>query len=402
MNGELMFWVMKVQRWILHIDMDAFFAAVEQRDNPALRGLPVIIGGLGQRGVVSTASYEARRYGIRSAMPMSEARRKCPQGIYLAGDHGKYARVTKEIQAILNDYSPRIEPLSLDEAFLDVSGMELLYPDVVDIAREIKRRIKEELNLTASAGLATNKFIAKIASDMQKPDGLTVVRPGEEATFLRELPVEKLWGIGGVSAAALKQAGISTIGQLAAIAPEQLKASVGAWALDFQRLAQGMDARPVEEGRMPKSVGNEETYEQDIGDEETALARLFALACKVGWRMRRYGLQGRTVTIKVRAADFKTVTRSRTSAEGLQYDEDIYRIAKDLFSELEQARRIRLLGVTVSHLQGAQQLSLFTCAEERRKSAVYGAMDRLRERFGKGIVQRGITAREQRGEGSDN
>jgi DNA polymerase-4 len=204
-----------MQRWIIHIDMDAFFAAVEQRDDPALKGRPVVVGGVGKRGVVSTASYEARRYGIRSAMPMSEARRRCPGAVFMPGNHKKYARVAEEIRAILADFSPLVEPLSLDEAFLDVTGMEWLYPEPAAIAAAIKKRIADELALIASAGVAPNKFLAKLASDWGKPDGLVVVQPEEVASFLRSMPIGRLWGVGEKTAKRLQGLGINTIGQLA-------------------------------------------------------------------------------------------------------------------------------------------------------------------------------------------
>lgn len=382
-------WVRVMQRWIIHVDMDAFFASVEQRDNPDLRGKPVIIGGISNRGVVSTASYEARRFGVRSAMPMVEARRRCPQGVVLPPDHEKYAAVSMLIKGIMDNYSPLVEPLSLDEAFLDVTGMELLYPDPVNIAQEIKRRIKSEIGITASAGVAHNKFLAKLASDLRKPDGLTVVRPGEEKRLLSKLPIRRLWGVGEATAAILARIGITTIGQLAVMDSMLLERHCGKAAHDLQRLARGQDDRPVIPWQPPKSFGNENTYEQDLFCREDMETELLGLAAKIGWRLRLAGYTGRTITLKLRFASFRTLTRSRTLTGSINIDETIYATTKELLAGINLSEGVRLLGVTVSNLTTCgEQISLFSDDEDKRQ-AVHQAVDKLRARFGADIVTRG-------------
>ncbi len=377
-----------MQRWIIHIDMDAFYAAVEQRDNPDLRGKPVIIGGLSVRGVVSTASYEARKFGVHSAMPMVEARRRCPQGIFLPGDHAKYSRISHEIQHILADFSPLIEPLSLDEAFLDVSGMERLWGDPVDIARRIKARIKDEIGLTASAGVAANKFLAKLASDLQKPDGLVVIRPGDEARMLRDIPIDCLWGVGEVTAGVMKKLGIHTIGQLAQTDVKVLERHCGNAAYELHQLAHGQDERPVIPGHEPKSIGKEITFAQNLIANDEIYANLLDLAGKVGWRLRRKGYSGRTITVKIRFASFKTITRSRTLTEPTCLDDVIYETAKDICAKVALPEGIRLLGITASNLlKGTGQASLFSTTDKRM--ALYQAVDELREKYGEDIVTKG-------------
>ncbi|MCX7780549.1 MAG: DNA polymerase IV [Negativicutes bacterium] len=379
-----------MQRWIIHIDMDAFYAAVEQRDNPELKGKPVIIGGAGNRGVVSTASYEARKFGVRSAMPMVQARRLCPQGIYLFPDHRKYARISAQIHAILDAFSPLVEPLALDEAFLDVSGMELIAADPVAIARQIKRRIRDELGLTASAGVAPNKFLAKLASDLGKPDGLFVIRPGEEQKVLAALPIKRLWGVGDATAAILAQLRIQTIGDLARMNPENLARRLGKAAYELWQLANGIDHRPVIADNDPKSVGKELTFEHDLHYREEMLAHLLALSEKVGWRLRRLGVAGRTITLKVRFGSFRTITRSRTLPEPTCLDDIIYATVREILTQTALPEGVRLLGVTVSHLSaGISQTGLFIAEEQGKKLAVYSAIDKLKERFGESIVRRG-------------
>ena len=298
-------------RWILHVDMDAFYASVEQRDHPEYRGKPLIVGGVGRRGVVATASYEARKFGVQSAMPMETARRKCPQGIFIAGDHDKYAAVSAQIMAILADYSPLVEPLSLDEAFLDLSGMELIFASPLDIAREIKRRVREDLQLTISAGLAPNKFLAKMASDLQKPDGLVVVAHGSEQDFLAELPIEKLWGVGEVTAKSLRAKGFTKISQLALLAEADLKPFFGQSAAAVYNLVRGIDDRPVVPGRESKSIGAEETFPIDLTDIDEMRTILTVMANRVGARLRQENFAAWTITLKLRYGNFQTLTRQR-------------------------------------------------------------------------------------------
>lgn len=382
-------WVIDMQRWVIHVDMDAFFASVEQRDNPQLRGKPVIVGGLGNRGVVSTASYEARRFGVHSAMPMSEARRLCPQGIYLPGDHKKYGRVSAQIQEILLDFSPVIEPLSLDEAFLDMTGMERVFPDIVNAARQIKSRIRTELDLTASAGVATNKFLAKLASDLEKPDGLVVIRSGEEAAVLQPLSVSRLWGVGKATKDVLHKLGIETIGQLAKTDVELLIPHFGKLAYDMSRLSRGLDDRSVVPEREPKSIGKEITFETDLLAPEDVRSQLLLLAEKVGWRLRRREYFARTVTVKIRFASFHTITRSRTLTEPTQFDEVLFATALDICKDLSLQEGIRLLGISAARLQsGGGQISLFDGQKEKR-SALYQTVDQLKARFGEEILMKG-------------
>ena len=379
-----------MQRWIIHVDMDAFYASIEQRDHPELRGKPVIVGGIGPRGVVSTASYEARIFGVRSAMPVTQARRLCPDGIYLRPDHAKYAQVSAQIQNILHEFSPLVEPLSLDEAFLDVTGMEWQETDPAVIARQIKERIARETGLTASAGVAPNKILAKLASDLGKPDGLFVIRPGEEKTVLHDLPVRRLWGVGAATADVLRRLRLETIGQVAATAPEKLEPYLGKLAYHLHLLANGRDERPVEPEAAAKSIGKELTFETDLTNKEEMLAYILDLSEKVGWRLRCASLAGRTVTLKVRYASFKTITRSRTLASPVCMDEAIYGICRELFQRIALPEGIRLLGVTVSHLEEeSSQLCLFEEADTGKRKAMYQAIDRLKERFGENVISRG-------------
>lgn len=382
-----------MERWIIHVDMDAFYAAVEQRDNPEIRNKPVIVGGLSARGVVATASYEARRFGVHSAMPIVTARRLCPDGIFLQPNHALYSAVSREIRAVMDRFSPVVEPLSLDEAFLDMSGMEWLYPDPVEAAAEIKQCILREVGLTASAGVSYNKFLAKLASDMNKPDGLTVIRPGEAAGILRDLPVSKLWGVGAVAVQALNRLGINTIGQFLDYDVNALVRYCGKAVHEWRLLASGQDNRPVELEKQPKSVGNEVTYETDLVAPDIIQAELLALSQKVGWRLRRLGLAGRTVTVKIRLASFQTLTRSQTVTEATCFDEEIYATVCTLYKRCTITEGIRLLGVTVSQLQDhAAQGSLFD-DEQQRRSAVYRQVDNLKERFGEFSITRGIPPR---------
>lgn len=378
-----------MQRWIIHIDMDAFYAAVEQRDDETLRGKPVIVGGIGNRGVVATASYEARRFGVHSAMPMVEARRRCPEGIFLPCNHQKYSRVSKELFHIFSAFSPLVEPLSLDEAFLDVTGMEQLYASPAEIALCIKERICKELCLTASAGVAPNKFLAKLASDMKKPNGLVVVQPGEGEDMLRDLPVTSMWGVGKAMAKVLKDLGIATIGQLAQANVEKLAKHCGQMAYTIHALARGEDQRPVLAGAEPKSIGNELTFACDLITVSQVETELLALAEKVGWRLRQHGYSGKTITVKVRFASFKTITRSQTLEEYTHFDDVLYPIALKIVRQIPVKEGIRLLGLSVSHLQaGSGQLSLFG-QQEAKRAAVYETIDKLRDRYGAGIVTKG-------------
>lgn len=378
-------------RWVIHIDMDAFFAAIEQRDNPALRGHPVIIGGCGQRGVVSTASYEARRFGIHSAMPMSQARRLCPHGVFLPPDGRKYVRVSGQIMAILRSFSPLVEPLSLDEAFLDAGGMEWLWPSPAALAAAIKTRIRQETGLTASAGVAANKFLAKLASDLKKPDGLVVIPPQEAQATLAPLPVSRLWGIGEKAATMLQRHGIHTIGQLQALPLPELSGLCGDHqARELYQLCRGRDDRPVTPPGPPKSLGRETTFAEDIASRPLLEKHLLALADKVAFRLRRAGMAGRCVTLKIRYAPFDTITRRHTLSAPAALAEEIYAAARALLAPLP-VKPVRLLGITVSSLvpAGTSQLSLFQQSNSKRQ-ALAAAVDRLTEKYGSGVITRAL------------
>jgi len=363
--------------------MDAFYASVEQRDRPALRDKPVIVGADPRgRGVVAAASYEARRFGIHSAMPASRAARLCPQAVFLPVDMEKYVHVSKEIMAILADYSPLVEPLSLDEAFLDVTGTERLFGAPLALARTIKRRIGDEVQLTASAGVAPNKFLAKLASDLGKPDGLVEVRAGEEGAFLRDLPVERLWGVGRVTADELRRMGIGTIGQLARVPVSLLERGFGKAGARLRELACGRDDRPVEPSAPPKSMGAEETFSQDHRDLERLRATLRIQAERVARELRAEGYAGRTVTLKLRFADFRTITRSLTG-EPTQEELEIFRRAWSLLQRVPLAQPVRLTGLSVSGLAAADSAQLQLFAEPAaRRARLARAVDALVARFG--------------------
>ncbi|HYR37850.1 MAG TPA: DNA polymerase IV [Methylomirabilota bacterium] len=375
-------------RTIVHVDMDAFYASVEQRDRPELHGLPVIVGADPRgRGVVSAASYEARRFGVHSAMPISRAFRLCPEGAFLPVDMDKYARVSVEVMAILAEFTPLVEPLSIDEAFLDVTASGALWGDGAAIGRQIKSKIRSRVSLTASVGVAANKFVAKVASELEKPDGLVVVAPGEEGEFLSPLPVGRLWGVGKVAGAELQAMGILTIGQLAQTPAAHLKARFGPHGPDLLQLARGLDDRPVESDAAPKSMGAEETFDRDTRDVELVRATLRGQSERVARELRAGGHAGRTVTLKLRFADFSTITRAQTgdpTQDGLA----IYRRVEALFSRVRLTQAVRLIGVSVSMLgsAGSGQLSLLE-PDVARTERLARAVDRLAARFGDEAVR---------------
>ncbi len=375
-------------RTIVHVDMDAFYASVEQRDRPELHGLPVIVGADPRgRGVVSAASYEARRFGVHSAMPISRAFQLCPEGAFLPVDMDKYARVSVEVMAILAEFTPLVEPLSIDEAFLDVTASGALWGDGAAIGRQIKSKIRSRVSLTASVGVAANKFVAKVASELEKPDGLVVVAPGEEGEFLSPLPVGRLWGVGKVAGAELQAMGILTIGQLAQTPAAHLKARFGPHGPDLLQLARGLDDRPVESDAAPKSMGAEETFDRDTRDVELVRATLRGQSERVARELRAGGHAGRTVTLKLRFADFSTITRAQTgdpTQDGLA----IYRRVEALFSRVRLTQAVRLIGVSVSMLgsAGSGQLSLLE-PDVARTERLARAVDRLAARFGDEAVR---------------
>jgi DNA polymerase-4 len=373
-------------RAILHVDMDAFYASVEQRDNPSLRGKPVIVGGpKDARGVVSACSYEARRFGIHSAMPLRTAARLCPHGVYLPVRMRHYAAVSRQVFQIFDRYSPAVEPLSVDEAFLDLTGCERLFGGPIAAARALRADIARELDLTASVGVAPNKFVAKIASDLEKPDALVVALPGRVAEFLAPLPVERMWGIGPRGAEALHKLGITTFAQLADAPVGRLQPAFGVGARALVSLARGRDTRPVVTARAPKSVGHETTFPENVRDEAVLHATLVSLTDRVAARLRRHGLKARTVTLKIRYAPFRTLTRRCTLPEGTWATADLLAAALRLFEERTErgAAPVRLLGVSTSGFSA--QETLFPAPQAKVDEAV----DRVREKFGTAAVRRG-------------
>jgi DNA polymerase-4 len=375
-------------RTIIHVDMDAFYASVEQRDRPETRGRPVVVGADPRgRGVVSAASYEARRFGVHSAMPISRAFRLCPDGVFLPVDMDKYAAVSSEVMDVLAGFTPLVEPMSIDEAFLDVTASRALHGDGPAIAREIKAKIRGRVDLPASVGVASNKFVAKVASDLEKPDGLVVVPPGREAEFLAPLPVSRLWGVGKVTGSELETMGIRTIGQLARVPPAHLQARFGQHGPDLLELARGLDERVVEPGAAPKSMGAEETFGEDTRDVELLRATLRGQSERVARELRAGSYAGRTVTLKLRFADFSTITRAHTG-DPTQDGLSIFRAVDALFSRVALSQAVRLIGVSISGLgpAGAGQLSLLE-PDAPRRERLARAVDRLATRFGEKAIR---------------
>jgi DNA polymerase-4 len=374
-------------RAIAHVDMDAFYASIEQRDRPELRGRPVIVGASPTgRGVVSAASYEARPYGVHSAMPIGRAARLCPHAAFLPVDMPKYQRVSVQIMTILADFSPLVEPVSVDEAFVDLSGTESLFGSPLDAVRSIKRRILTETGLTASAGLAANKFVAKVASELEKPDGLVVVAAGDEARFLGALPIERLWGVGRVMAKALGELGFATIGQLQRAPRALLARRFGKHGEALYDLAFGRDDRPVEPYGAPKSIGAEETFGVDCTSPDKLNTTLRTHAERVAAELRESGFAAGRVTVKLRFAPFETHTRSATG-EPTQDGLELYRRALALLERDPITRPVRLIGLSASRLGpcGKGQLDLLDPAALRRER-LSRVVDRLTSRFGEGTV----------------
>jgi nucleotidyltransferase/DNA polymerase involved in DNA repair len=377
--------------------MDAFFAAVEARENPEIADRPVVVGadprGGRGRGVVAACNYAAREYGIRSAMPISEAYRRCPHAVYLRPRMHLYAEVSERIMTLFESYTDRVEKLSIDEAFLDVTASTRLFGDGETIARRIKREVWERERLTVSVGVAPNKFLAKLASDLEKPDGLVVVEPGREREFLHDLPVERLWGVGEKTASRLHSLGIATIGKLAAAPLDTLERHLGhAHARHLHRLANGIDDRPVEPDRERKQIGRETTFMTDTDDREFVRRTLLGLTEEVAARLRRRGLAGRTVTIKLRLAPFETHTRQKTLDHSLFTTEAIYPVATELLTAADPGDRpIRLVGVSVSglhELPAERQLGLFDDGGGPDPSRLADAIDLVSERFGREALKR--------------
>ena len=381
--------VSPTHRTILHVDLDAFFAAVEQRDRPELRGKPVIVGGGGpnDRGVVSTASYEARRFGVHSAMPLRTAGRLCPHGIFLPVDGTKYQGVSREVMAVLRDFTPLVEPISIDEAFLDVTGSRSLFGDGEAIGRQIKEAVRDRVGLTISVGVATTKLVAKIASDLRKPDGLVVVPPGTEAEFLAPLEIARLWGVGTKSADVLREYGVRTIGDLATLPEDLLVRRFGKHGASLADRARGLDGDPVGDRDAAKSIGHEHTFDVDTSDREIIERTLLGMSEGVAGRLRDSGVKASTVTVKIRDSSFRTITRQRTLPEATDLTEPIFRTALELARSEVRGLRIRLLGVTASGLGERDQMSLFGLDDPRRRRVVEAA-DAVRHRFGDRAITR--------------
>jgi DNA polymerase IV len=380
---------------ILHVDMDAFYASVEQRDDPSLRGRPVVVGGAGDRGVVAAASYEARRFGIRSAMPMVRARRLCPDLVVVGNHFDRYREVSRQVMAILSSITPLVEPLSLDEAFLDVAGAVRLFGEPPEIGQRIRRQVREELDLPCSVGVGPTKSVAKLLSAKAKPDGLLHWPAGEVVARLRPLPIADLWGAGPRTVERLEGYGFRTVGQLADTDLRTLQRIVGdALGSQLHRLARGEDPRTVTPHEPARSVSAEETFDEDVDDPEELRREILRLAEKVGRRLRKAGLAGRTITLKVRFSSFETVTRSSTLRAPTDRTHDLVVVATGLFDGLRLERaRVRLLGVGVSNLgdgDGARQLALVAdevdaaplLATDPRWEDVDRVADRVAARFG--------------------
>ena len=377
-------------RAILHVDMDAFYASVEQLDTPSLAGKPVIVGGLGPRGVVAAASYEARAHGVHSAMPMARARRLCPHGCFLRPRIRRYREKSSEVFDVFRTFTPLVEGLSLDEAFLDVSASQKLFGSPERMAGRIKQAIHEHTGLTASVGVAHNKFLAKLASDVNKPDGLCVVDPERVHEFLDPMPVTRLWGIGKRTAPRLRQRGILTVGQLRRANPEVLHDALGNRAGHFVRLARGEDDRPVETRRPDKSVSREQTFDVSLSDRDEQLAELLRQVENVSRRLRNKRLLARTVTVKIRDDAFRTVTRSRSMVAPSNSTRTLYRMARALFEAWIQKNRntpVRLLGMGASGLEG-EPVSADTGdrADSQAEQGVDRVFDDINRRFGEAHI----------------
>jgi DNA polymerase-4 len=386
------------QRAIIHVDMDAFYASVECLDNPDLIGKPVVVGGLGPRGVVATASYEARVFGVHSALPMGRARRLCPQAQFVRPRMARYREKSAEVFSIFRDFTPLVEGLSLDEAFLDVSGSLKLFGSPAEIGHRIKQRIKQETGLTASVGLAHNKFLAKLASDAQKPDGLVVVAPDQIHAFLDPMPISRLWGVGKRTAPRLRALGVLTIGQVRRTDVSILQPVLGNRADHFQRLARGEDERPVSPGRPDKSISHEVTFDQDVLDRTELLAELQRQAEAVSRRLRAQGLMASTVVVKIRDPSFHTVTRSRSMRACSNSTQTLYRMARALFEKWREAHPstpLRLLGMGVSGLEAAPADGEGNgdLLDSRAEQSIDRVLDTINRRYGAAGVVHGQTLR---------
>jgi DNA polymerase-4 len=384
-------------RQILHIDMDAFYASVEQNDEPLLRGKPVVVGGPSRRGVVTAASYEARPFGVRSAMPMAEALRLCPQAIVVPPRMARYAEISGIVFEIFRRFTPLVEGLSLDEAFLDVTHSQSLFGDGREIARKIKDAVRRETGLICSAGVAPCKFVAKVASDLKKPDALVVVIEGEEASFLAPLPIERMWGVGKETSPRMREAGILTIGDLAAADAKHLEGLLGSWGREVHRLARGEDDREVVPDLAPKSIGSETTHEQDLQTRGDVEASLLDRTTTVAQRMVREGYWGRVVTVKLKYADFTILTRRVSLGEAVSDTQSIYEAAQSTLGRFPiDGERIRLVGVSMSDLSDTPpSRTLFGDPAQSKRRKLEEVVSDVASRFGDGGLTRATLLREK-------
>ncbi len=378
---------------ILHLDMDAFFASVEQLDHPELRGQCVIVGGSSNRGVVTTASYEARRFGVRSAMPMFEARRRCPHGIVVPGRMRRYKAISRVVMACLRQFSPLVEQVSIDEAYMDIKGCERLYGPPVKMGTAVKRAVRDKVHLTCSIGIAPVRFLAKIASDAHKPDGLTILAPDEVMPFIDRLPIHKVPGVGPKALKRLQTLGITTLGHVRHIKPETLTHRLGKFGHRLMCLAHGEDDTPVTPWTAPKSFSSETTLSQDLSDRERLLRQLLHQAADVGRQLRNHGAKARTVTLKIKYADFQQITRSTTVPHPIQSSEVLYEQATRLLNPDLLHQKIRLIGLGASNLvadRTPEQMNLFDVGPTGRVDwdSVDQAVDAINEKFGRNTVNK--------------
>ena len=378
----------------LHIDMDAFYASVEQLDNPWLKGKCVIVGGTSNRGVVSASSYEARRFGVRSAMPIFQARQKCPDGVFIPPRMARYKEISKEIMAILRKFSPQVEVVSIDEAYMDISGSQRLHGNPEAVARDIKKTIKETLGLTCSVGVAPVKFLAKVASDMDKPDGLTIIPPADMAQFIERLPIQKVAGVGKKTFLRLESMGIKTLGDVNRFPPKMLLDRLGKFGQRLIELAAGRDRSSVTPWSPHKSVSSERTLGEDTRDKNVLHKYLLKQSEEVARQLRKAGVKAKTITLKIKHADFKQYTRSKTISTPTRSSETIYQHAAGLLDSYDLTQRLRLIGVGTSGFQSAGQpvqLSLFDRVEKNDKSweVVDRTVENITQKFGRDAIKRG-------------
>ena len=376
-------------RTVIHFDMDAFFASVEQLDNPDLRGQPVLVGARSRRGVVTAASYEARPTGVRSAMSMVEALRRCPHAVVVPPRRARYSELSGRVFEVFRRYTPLVEGLSVDEAFLDVTGSRTLFGEGPEIARLIKEDVCAEIGLTGSAGVASNKFVAKIASDVDKPDGLTVVPAGGEGEFLAPLPLERMWRVGPKARVRLRAAGLQTIGDLARADLRTLEQLMGSWGPVARELARGIDERPVVVGAPPKSLGSETTFEQDLTAIDALLKPILRQSMQVADRLVNRGLWAQVVTLKLKYGDHRIRTRQARLSRAVSDTDAIFQAASELLSRFEAIEDgVRLTGVSVSSLTKEPDAELFPDLERERRERLAATTRALRERFGSAGVTR--------------